>query len=108
MEGEKLLKDLPADLMPGVKELPGELKKIAEVIGVANTIKLAQEFRGCKIYIHNIDYLLRKIRDLQIRKAAEEGNTVANLARKFKLSTRQVAIVLKGRVGGDNSKGEAR
>jgi Mor family transcriptional regulator len=76
------------------KDLPGELKDIADVIGVDNTIKLAHAFRGCRIYICNLDPLIRKDRNIKIRSAYDQGERVITLARKHNLSTRQIESIL--------------
>ncbi len=60
MEKLEGLVEIPADFMPTAAELPGELKYIAEVIGVENTLKIAQVYQGCKIYICGTDSLSRK------------------------------------------------
>jgi Mor family transcriptional regulator len=86
--------DLPAELIPEAKDLPGDLQAIADVIGVSNTIKLAQAFRGCSIYIRNVDHLLRKKRNLEIRSSYDQGEKVVDLARRFQLSTRQIEKIL--------------
>ena len=82
------------DLKVKANDLPGELKDIADVIGVLNTIKLAQAFRGCTLYICNIDPLIRKHRNSNIRKAYDQGERVVGLARKHRLSTRQIERIL--------------
>ena len=86
--------DIPSELIPEAKDLPGDLKDVADVIGVANTIKLAQEFRGCTIYVCNIDRFLRKKRNIEICNAYDQGEKVVRLARKYRLSTRQIERIL--------------
>lgn len=85
---------IPDELMPKAGDLPGALKEIAELIGVDNAIKLAQEFRGCSVYICNIDSVLRKVRNKHIRDGFDKGDTITNLARKYRLSTRQIQYIL--------------
>ena len=84
----------PLELIADAKDLPGELKDIADVIGVAATIKLAKAFRGCRIYICNIDPLIRKQRNTEICKAYAQGEKVMKLARKYGLSTRHIETIL--------------
>jgi Mor family transcriptional regulator len=84
----------PLELTVDAKDLPGELKDIADVIGVAATIKLAKAFRGCRIYICNIDPIIRKQRNSKICKAYDQGEKVIKLARKYGLSTRHIEKIL--------------
>lgn len=77
-----------------IEELPGELRSIAEIIGVENTIKLAMSFRGCSIYIRNVDNILRVKRNNKIRDEYDNGKSVLSLARKYCLSTRQIQSIL--------------
>ncbi len=76
------------------KDLPGDLELIAEVIGVESTIKLTQEFRGCNIYIRNIDNIIRAKRNDAIREDYDAGVRIIELARKYKMSTRNIEIIL--------------
>ncbi|SHH29946.1 Mor transcription activator family protein [Desulfofustis glycolicus] len=77
-----------------IDELPGELKSIAEIVGIENAIKLAISFRGCSLYIRSLDQLFRKKRNNKIRNEYDNGESVLFLARKYRLSTRSVEIIL--------------
>ena len=94
MENCKDIIDLPPELIPEIKDMPGELKEIAGVIGVDNTLKLAQAFRGCTIYMCSIDHLIRKKRNASIRDDHNKGMRVNPLVRKYKLSKRQIETIL--------------
>ncbi|MDH5525557.1 MAG: hypothetical protein OEY01_16440 [Desulfobulbaceae bacterium] len=59
--------ELPADALPSINELPGDLRLIADVIGVEAAIKLAQVFGGTPLYITKVDRYVKRIRDRQIR-----------------------------------------
>lgn len=90
--------NLPADALPDIDELPGDLRQVAEVVGVEKTMELAQEFRGTAIYFHNIDKFLVRHRDNCIRKDFDkllsEGKTARRtadeLGRKYRLSARWI------------------
>ncbi len=86
-----------------IARLPGDLKRIAEIIGVKPTLKLARELRSIWVYIHSVDDLEREIRDKQIREEFDlltttKGLTaraaVDRLAIKHALSTRWVWTIL--------------
>jgi Mor family transcriptional regulator len=86
--------EISKEFMPEAKDLPGELSEIAEIIGVPNTLKLAQRFRGSAVYIRNIDYLIWKQRNDNIRKSYDVGGKVSQLAREHRLSIRQIWRIL--------------
>ena len=93
--------EIPADLLPPAADLPGCLPEIAEVIGVEATLRLAQRFRATPIYFHNIDPLLRKIRDRGLRERYDRmtqsmsgEEAVRILAREINRSTRQVKNIV--------------
>jgi len=94
--------DIPDEYRPAIEELPGDLQRIAEHIelhrpgrGVEITLLLAQIFRGQNLYIRNIDYLLRQIRDDAIRAEYDRGGvTGRELATRWGLSQRMVEKIL--------------
>jgi len=86
---------VPEDLLPASEDLPGDLAEVAEVVGVPLTLKLVERFCGTKVYFHNMDSMLRKCRNRVIRKIYDQGETtVAQLARKFRISERWVSEIL--------------
>lgn len=84
--------------LPDITELPGDLRLIAEVIGVAATMKLAQAFGGTPLYIVKIDAFIRRVRDKAFREEFDrrtaKGETatavVRDMARRRDLCERQV------------------
>lgn len=52
---------------PAIEELPGDLRLIAEVIGVEPTLRLARAFGGTPLYIIKIDRYENRLRNKQIR-----------------------------------------
>jgi Mor family transcriptional regulator len=98
------LTKLPDDLLPAAEELPGELRIVAQHIGVRATLVLEQHWGGVPIYVSKCDALRRQLRDAQIRAdydrmgLAGDANVVARLARKYDLCLRQIKAIL-GRAG---------
>ena len=77
-----------------LNRLPGHLRRIAELVGVENTIKIAKEFGGLHVYIHKLDDFYREIRDHKIREAYDKGAKINDLARKYDLSSRHIYNIL--------------
>jgi Mor family transcriptional regulator len=92
---------IPEEYWPTVGELPGDLSRLAEIIeshapalGVKITLAIADEFRGTKIYCHNIDALKRKARNRRIVNQYGKGVSVPEIARQAGLGERQVWSIL--------------
>ncbi len=92
--GDLCFAKIPDELMPEVKDLPGDLSQVAEIVGVEKTLELAQLFRGTNVYFCNIDSLIRKKRDNLIRNSYDNGVSPIKLARKHQLSERQIWRIL--------------
>ncbi|MDP3012686.1 MAG: Mor transcription activator family protein [Candidatus Subteraquimicrobiales bacterium] len=85
-----------------IDQLPGDLRRIAEVIGVKPTLDLAKAFRGTYLYVHNLDDILREIRNEEIREEYTAGKTKVNtLAIKHQLTERQIWNILGEEPEGD-------
>lgn len=61
--------------LPTIDDLPGDLPLIAEVIGVAATVKLARRFGGTAFYIPKLQHIDRRTRDKQIREEFDRRTT---------------------------------
>ena len=92
---------IPAEYLPSIDELPGELPRIAEVVeasypgmGVPIAILLAQAYPGQSIYLHSVQSIKRNIRDDAIRSRYDKGIKVKELATDTGLSTRQIERIL--------------
>ena len=83
------LKDVTFDM------LPPQHKKIAEIIGVEPTIKLCATCGGAPMYIPTADGIRSAARAGLIRKEYN-GSNVAQLARRFGLTSRMVQIIVQG------------
>jgi len=74
----------------------GDLKKIAELVGVEAAIKIGMYFRGTYIYIGSRPNVLREIRDSKIRKDYDRGLSVKRLSIKYGLTERYIKKILCG------------
>jgi len=80
-----------------IDKLPGDLREVAEIIGVDNTMALVGRFGGTYIRVPKCEGLLRMIRDNKIRAFYDSGKfDVRALALKFKLTDRTISEILKG------------
>lgn len=66
-------------------ELTEPYKELARVIGLKNTIKIAEKYQGMALYLPKLDALIRRIRDDRIRTEFNGGN-YRELAIKYKLT----------------------
>lgn len=66
-------------------ELTEPYKDLARIIGLKNTITIAEKYQGMALYLPKLDGLIRKIRDDKIRKEFNGGN-YRELAIKYKLT----------------------
>ncbi len=71
----------------------GTYKTIAQEIGVENFLKLADILGGATSYIPTKDKFLRIIRDEQIRKEFNGGNSL-ELAKKYSITERWVRQIV--------------
>lgn len=93
---------LPEEYWPEAKELPGDLRRVAEAIdehipgdGVRLTLLLAQIFHGQPVYFRSIDRLITAWQHDCIRSDYDRGGVTAKiLATKYRLSLRQVEKIL--------------
>ena len=80
---------LPDDALPDIEELTGDLRLLAELIGVEKALLVGQFFHGTPIRIWGVQKFVRRYRDRCIRRDSESMTNVA-LARKYKLTDRQI------------------
>ncbi len=94
--------EIPAEYRPDIGELPGDLSRIAAAIeeqlpgqGVSITLILAQTFPGQPLYIRDIKYLLRQMRNDAIRAEYDGGRTtMLRLATRWGLSHVRIKQIL--------------
>ena len=85
--------ELPADALPAIDELTGDLRLVALVVGVENALKLGQMFKGVPIRLWNTEKFIRRYRDNCIRRDSETMSG-RELALKYTLTERQVWNIL--------------
>ncbi len=56
------------DRLESVEQLTGEQRELAELIGLDAYKKLVENYSGNPLYIPKIDFILKEIRDAEIRK----------------------------------------
>lgn len=77
-----------------IEKLPGDLRRIAELIGLENTVKLSREFRACWVYMSSLDEIEREIRDEKIRAEYDAGKKPRDIALGHNLGERQIWNIL--------------
>lgn len=83
-----------------LNRLPGDLPRIARLIGLEHTVALINEFGGAWINIPKCDAILREIRNREIRayfdSHPDEDDLLRKLAAKHRLTVRQIQNILGG------------
>ena len=78
--------------------LGGDFRRVAELIGVENALRLSAEFGGLWISVPKLDRLKREVRNPKIRKrydaAKDKTAVVRALARENNLTARQIYNIL--------------
>lgn len=78
-----------------IKRLPGDLKEVAELIGLEHTLLLIDRYGGTYINIPKCDALIQQIRNKKIRELYDSGKyDVRQLAWRFRLTDRQIKRIL--------------
>jgi Mor family transcriptional regulator len=79
-----------------LRQLPGDLRRVAEVLGLEAAVKLSKAFRGTYLYVHGLSNLRRLVRDEEIRRAYDQGVKVKALALRYGLTERHIRRILSG------------
>lgn len=78
-----------------IARLPGDLRRIADVVGLHPALEIARELGGVPLYIPKLDDLYREVRDAKIRAEYDGGETIAkDIALKYRLTERQIFTIL--------------
>ena len=77
-----------------IENLPESYQGVAEIVGVANTLKLASHLGGAGFYFRKLDSMLLYKRDEQIR-AEFTGSNHKELCQHYDLSEMQIRNILK-------------
>lgn len=86
--------ELPDDALPELDKLSGDLRLLAELVGVGMALRIAQAFGGTPIRIYGVGKWLRRHRDRCIRRDSDNGLSAVALGRKYRLSERQIWNIL--------------
>ncbi|TAN60751.1 DNA-binding protein [bacterium] len=79
-----------------INKLPGDLREVAEIVGVDNALALVERFGGTYIRVPKCEGLLRDIRDNSIRALYDSGkHDIRALALKYRLTDRTISEILK-------------
>ena len=73
-----------------LRYMPGELRRIADVVGLESAVKIAAVFGGNVLYVPALEELQRLARDENIRRQFRCGATARTLAERFGLSERSI------------------
>jgi len=90
---DKLIK-LPPEALPDIEELTGDMRIVAEIVGVEKAMLLGQLFHGTPIRLWNTEKFLRRHRDRLIIQEYDQGASGIQLARKYNLCERHVWRIL--------------
>lgn len=76
--------------------LPGDLREMADLIGLENTMKVSKRWGGSYVNIPKCDDLRREIKILQAQELYDAGGiTIRELSYKFEVSDRTMKTWLK-------------
>lgn len=78
-----------------IKKLPGDLKELAELIGLDHTLAIVNRWGGSYLIVAKCEGIIKEIRDNEIRKDYDTGKfTIRGLVRKYKLTDRTISTIL--------------
>lgn len=72
------------------------VQQLGDEIGEANALRLASHFSGVRLHVPKCDKAARQVRDDEIRACMDKGEPAHSLARRFKLTERQIWNIAKG------------
>lgn len=75
--------------------MPGDLREVAELIGIKFTLALVERFGGAYIRVPRCENFYRILRDNKIRAAYDDGAvSIRELARRYEMSDRRISDIL--------------
>ena len=89
-----------------INDLPGEVREIARLIGLAPALKLVTEYSGEMVYIPKYEAITRALRNKAIL-AEATGKNYKELARKFNLTTRVIRTIIREEKRKNTQSGES-
>ncbi len=94
--------DLPDECLPELDELSGDLRMLAEKVGVRKALEISELFNGTPARLYGHHRWVVRQRDREMRKEYDRGGiSVVDLARKYKVSERQAYTILGQEPGED-------
>jgi Mor family transcriptional regulator len=79
-----------------IEKLPGDLRELAELIGVEKTLLVVERWGGSYILVPKCDDIKREIRIAEAQKIYDRGGvTIRDLALKFQVTDRTMKTWLK-------------
>lgn len=93
---------LPDEALPGLQDLTGDLRILAEMVGVRQALEVSERFDCTPARFYGHKKLIRSWRDVCIRRDYDTGDhTVVELARIYGISERQAYNILGMEPGED-------
>ncbi len=93
---------LPEEALPEVHELSGDLRMLAEKVGVRQALEISELFDGTPARLYGHRRWLVVWRDRQMRADYDQGGvSVVDLARKYGISERHAYNILGQEPGQD-------
>jgi Mor family transcriptional regulator len=87
--------ELPDDALPDIEELAGDLRLLAEIVGVKLALLVAQRLGGTPLRIATGRKWVLRRRNKMMRAEYDRGGiTVVDLARKYRVGERQAYNIL--------------
>lgn len=87
--------ELPDEALPALEELSGDLRLLAEIIGVRLALRVAQVFSGTPIRVYGVRKWIIRHRDRCMRREYDQGGiSGVDLGRKYKVGERQTWYIL--------------
>lgn len=78
-----------------MEDIPDQYQHLAEMMGVQALLALSGEYGGGKLYVPQLDTLVRAARDKMI-KDEYNGRNAPELAQKYGLSVRWIELIALG------------
>lgn len=86
--------EIPEEHLPTIEQLDGDLRMIAEEVGVEAAIRIGKRFLGTSAQTNAVKTLLRQYRDSLIRWEYDQGASCTALARKWGLDVRTIQKIV--------------
>ena len=77
-----------------LKQLRGEQRELAEIIGLESYVKLTNCYAGCTIYITKPERIRKQIRDAEIYEKFD-GRNYRQLAKEYCLSESSIRKIIR-------------